>query len=314
MIYRFATLDHRPIAAKAANDKLFAGGPVYGIEVTVPALVGRLVGNPNPQANGGDHPTAAIEAALTVELPDDRVTLATVKPDLDSVGAMAVLEYRRRHEGSFRMLLRADVMARITHIANADKFARSEWRPAALPTGDNPWPGGTRSAGLTRELAAINMTAKNFRASLDERVEAVLRWLLHGEEPALYRDRVEAERQGLIAALEDGSITARTLAGGRIVGVCGANKASLLVGYSLAPVVIAFNSQFRVPGGKPHAKYTVAQFQAGYVDLKAVFAELSELESGWDGTRTIGGSPRRGKASKLAMKQVARVVQAQLLK
>ena len=94
--YRFAALDARPIpAAQAANDVIFAEAPhgVLGIEVTVPALAGRCVlGNIDPQHTGGDASHAAIEEALTVPLPPDGATLATVRPDLDSVGAMACLD------------------------------------------------------------------------------------------------------------------------------------------------------------------------------------------------------------------------------
>jgi len=65
MAYKFAILDPRPIpAAIEANDKVFASGPVYGVEVTVPALAKRCTFNLDPQHTGGDASRAAIEYAV----------------------------------------------------------------------------------------------------------------------------------------------------------------------------------------------------------------------------------------------------------
>ncbi|MFC3986853.1 hypothetical protein, partial [Streptosporangium jomthongense] len=88
MIYTFATLDPRPTdSARTANDALLAK-EVLGVEVTVPVLADRCTaGNLDPQHLGGDAATAAIEAALTWPLPPAHTTLATVRPDADSVGA-----------------------------------------------------------------------------------------------------------------------------------------------------------------------------------------------------------------------------------
>src|SRR3989338_3386224 len=83
--YNYALLDPRNIPAAAeANDKVFAN-PVYGIEVTVPALAKRCIFNLDPQHSGGDANRAAIEDALTAELPTEGSTLATVRADLDAV-------------------------------------------------------------------------------------------------------------------------------------------------------------------------------------------------------------------------------------
>lgn len=93
--YKFALLDpRRGPQAEAANDRVFDAGPVYGVEVTVPALAERCVENFDPQHTGGDVSTAAIEVALVCELPPAGVTLATVRPDLDAFGTMAVLAMR----------------------------------------------------------------------------------------------------------------------------------------------------------------------------------------------------------------------------
>lgn len=55
----FALLDPRPIPAAAeANDRVFNAGPVLGIEVTVPALAARCIGNIETPSTRGAMPAA----------------------------------------------------------------------------------------------------------------------------------------------------------------------------------------------------------------------------------------------------------------
>lgn len=98
-IYKCATLDPRNIsAAQVANDLVFQNPDgVFGIEVTVPALAARCsLGNLDPQHGEQIGHQSAIEAALTCELPPDGTTIATIRADLDSIGAMVILVLRQR--------------------------------------------------------------------------------------------------------------------------------------------------------------------------------------------------------------------------
>ncbi len=304
-MYRYAIFDPRP-TGKKTNERVFAAGGVYGIEVTIPALAERCIANLDPQHTGGDANRAAIEEALTAELPPEGATLATVRVDLDSVGAMAVLTLRAKGESL------EPAMDRIHLVAESDKFARGGWpgrRP--LPTRDNPWPEEQASAGSSRPLAAIAVAVSDFRVPIEERVALMERWLLTGEEPAKYREKVEKERAEMISALESGVIKVREAAGGKIAVVESIHRAATSVGYCIAPVVVALNPEFRFQGGESIRKFTVCQFEAGYVDLRAVFADLSELEPGWGGSPTIGGSPQ-GISSTLTTEQVVEVVERHL--
>ena len=206
MTYRFALLDLRPIpAAEEGNAKLL-GPNTLGIEVTIPALAARCgLGNLDPQHSGGDASRAALEEALNwrtygpeAELPPDGATLATVRADLDAVGAMAVFSLRREvdwGEDEENPLLESEFLGRIGMIAESDKFGRGCWpgqRP--LPSGDNPWPEGSASAESSRPLAAIAAAVMDFKVPLTDRVSVMERWLLTGEEPEQYRAQVERER------------------------------------------------------------------------------------------------------------------------
>ncbi len=306
-MYNFALLDPRNVpAAQAANDAVFAGAPqgVLGIEVTVAALAAKCVlGNIDPQHSGGDASRAAIEEALEVELPPDGATLATVRADLDALGAMAVLAMRA--DGA---ALGAAALARVGDIAAADKFARGGWpgvRP--LPTTDNPWPAEGAGASDSRPLAAMAAAVADFRVPIEERVAQMRHWLLTGEEPARYRAQVETERTDLVRALEAGEIKISPALDGRVAVVESAHRAAMMVGYASAPVVIAINPVFRVSAGEAHRKLTIAAFEPRWCDIRAALGQLAELEPGWGGSPTIGGSPQ-GVSSALTTEQVVEVV------
>ena len=303
-MYRYALLDPRPIPAAAeANDKIL-GAQTLGIEVTVPALAARCgLGNIDPQHSGGDATRAAIEEALSVEIPPEGATLATVRADLDAIGAMAILAIRARGEAL------ESAMGRIELVAKSDKASRGGWpgvRP--LPTTENPWPEDEDGQGTGRPLAAIGGCIADFKLPVGERVTAMETWLLSGEEPAKYREAHERERVELVVALESGAINAQTVESGRIAVVESTHRAATMVGYMLAPVVVALNPEFRVSGGEPHKKFTVGVFEAGkFADIKSALSELSTLEAGWGGSPTIGGSPQ-GVSSTLTIDQVVEVV------
>ncbi len=305
---KFAVLDPRPIPAAAeANDRVFGLGPVIGVEVTIPALASRCVINIDPQHAGGNKDIAAIEAAMVVNLwenGDDEFTIVTVRPDLDSIGSMAVLEIRS--DGYGRDLIR-NGLGRISQIATADKFARGGWPgPMSLPTNSDPWTNNSDCAN-SRSLAAIAAAVADFRVPIRERVNMMKEWLLIGQEPLSYRLQVERERQEMIAAIDSGAIKIIRIVGGRIAVVVSEHRAATSIGYSCAPVVIALNPAFRQGPGEPYRKFTVCAFEAKYADIKSALAELAELEPGWGGSPTIGGSPQ-GVSSKLTIDQVVDAV------
>ncbi len=99
---------------------------------------------------------------------------------------------------------------------------------------------------------------------------------------------------------------------GEVAVVTSTHRAATGVGYMLAPVVVALNPEFRVQGGEPHRKFTICQFSSGYCDISGALQELSELEKGWGGSPSIGGSPQ-GVSSTLTTEQVVEVITRHLL-
>jgi hypothetical protein len=318
-MFNFRIFDPRPIpVAIEANEKVFASGPVYGIEVTVPALASRCVTNIDPQHSGGNHELAAIEMALNIDLPAAGSVLATVRADLDSIGAMAILAMRA--DGVDFFITReiegddfAATLERIALIAMSDKFARGGWQGVKeLPTMENLFDDSTASTETDTRLAPIAAAVGDFKATLSDRVETLKKWLLTGEEPAGYREKFVAERQALAKAIADGTIDAKLVAEGKIARVISTHRAATSIGYCLAPVVVALNPKFSFQGSESHAKFTICQFAPGYVDLKSALSELNEIEAGWGGSSTIGGSPQ-GVSSALTIEQVVEAVTKHLM-
>lgn len=303
ILYR--VFDPRPQGAEA-NEAIFALGPVLGVEVTISTLADRCkLGNIDPQHSKGNADLSAIEYAMfnmdSAFINEDIVVLATVRADLDSLGAMVVIaaEIEGLSAGNFR--------DRAMLVAQADKFARGGWRKSALPSMSNLWPEESASAESSAELAAIAAAVADFKVSLDTRVQWMRDWLLAGDEPAGYREKVENERCDLVKALESGDVKISQTFNSKVVVVITHHRAATMIGYASAPVVVALNPEFRFQGGDPYRKFTICQFTADYVDLKSVLADLSALENGWGGSPTIGGSPQ-GVSSKLSVQQVAEAV------
>lgn len=337
--YNFAILDPRNIpAAQAANDKIFSsecgvclhssgeldrqvchecGGtgrvaiPVLGIEVTVPALASRCsLGNIDPQHDGSNSGLAAIEVALTCELPPAGATLVTVRPDMDAFGNMAIVAMRA--DGRFQTLCedqnsQYEFDGRVSAIASADKARTDVWAPRDLSVV------AVEEAAKAAPLAAIAAAVADFKLSAADRVAMVESWLLSGEEPAGYRDRYVANQLDAARAYESGAATVIVEDG--IAVVTSTHRAATAVGYARAPVVVAVNPEFKGNDGKlpAHTKYTVCQYSTGHVDLVAALAELRVLEPGWGGSPTMVGSTQ-GESSPLSPDQVVSVVKAHLRK
>jgi len=372
-MYQYALLDPRPTdAARAANDAVFGCGHacdyhsgtgyepgcgdcaasfprVVGIEVTVPALAARCATNIDPQhwpfTATPEADVAAIDVCLCCEIPPDGATLVTVRPDLDSIGAMAVFELRRSgrltldpvicadgwgDDGYMRHLDGGDagaLMRRLEAVSAADRFARAPWPgPRPLPSVEDRWPSEQAGASDTRELAAIAALVSDPARSVESRVLAMADWLVSGDcvgvPLKVYEYRVESERNELISALDYTDIYAPgTVMSAFEYGweglsaeislpcavVWSTHRAATRLGYCLAPVVVAENPEFRLGNGPEHRKITICAWDASHCDIRAALTELAALEPGWGGSSTIGGSPQ-GVSTGLSIGQIVEIV------
>lgn len=313
MIYNFATLDPRP----GADNSAVLGADTLGIEVTIPALAAQCgLGNIDPQHSGTSSHSAAIIAALDAPLPPAGSTLVTVRPDLDSVGAMAVLELRAggwAHGGRMHPVIEA--------IARADAFAYGPWpgiRP--IPSTMREWSGWEVTTTAHPYLAAAAALVADRSMPMVDRVDAMMQAIRGKSDERFvpYAARAQGEKDALLASIESGA-TSVFLEDGepRIARVISTHLGALDIGYHLAPVVVASNPEMRGPDGA-YLKHTVCQWRAGYVDLRAAAAALNRHEEeyggtpGWGGSATIIGSPQ-GVSSILFNRAVAGIVKGYLL-
>lgn len=269
--YRHILLDPRGVDCMLPADTL-------GLEVTIPALAARCrLGNVDPQhrPEGGE---AAIEAALTWPLPPAGATLATIRPDADAFGAMAVLGLR----ASGRPIGPA-AQRRIAAIARHDRFDRGAW------PGRRPMP--PAMAELAAEAACngcvgLIRAIASCRSDPEAGVALARAWILTGRPGAGTVACDSAAR--LLAALRDGRVSVTPANGGRVAVVAGHVPGTLGLGYRLAPIVIGVD-----PGDSAAPRrIVIAQWQPGHLDLGRVLAQLTADEPGWGGSPTLIGSPQ----------------------
>jgi hypothetical protein len=324
--------------------RITAPSQTLGIEATRPDTIQRCgLGNIDEQHRQGGDGRAAIEVALTYPLPADGTHLVTDRPDLDSIGAMAVL--------SIRLLgveLSLPALERIAMVAAADSFhAPAEWAPSPLPTVEQPWPSGPAAMSEVREFGAI--VAFLLAASSATAVAMVAGWLLFGEpeteptpeivaawqvvdliDPGIMRNdprgpypfwvfpsaRAEAESMRYrIAVTARDALTVRDG-----VAYVTSDLPALGLGYRVAPVVVLTNPWFCGPrAGGPVKKVTIAFYRSpGEEQLQSLVDALNAAEGlapgeggGWGGNLRSGiiGSPQ-GRAPRATPEQIEAAVRA----
>ena len=278
MHYKYYAIDPRP-QSKEQNLEVFKeNGSCFGIEMTIPDYKEYFEENVDPQHTHKMDISAIMwiyENIQDEDLPDDGSLLVTVRPDLDSIGSMALLEILRDYT-----LVNEDIYKRLKLIDESDRFAHGEWKKKPLPTKVEIGP-----------LDAIGMASMDFKLPLEKRVELLKDFLLNGNIPQEYTNRVLVEKEQISAALSSGEIKIIDLGGYSYVE--STHRSGTTIGYCFNPVVIAMNPEFTTGRGeKPHRKYSICQYQEGHIDLEKLLGVLQNIEPGWGGSSTFIGSPQ----------------------
>lgn len=238
----------------------------------------------------------AVEQALACTLPVDGAVIATIRPDADSVGAMAVLANRGSNRRCDKRLVAA--------IAAVDKHG-----PLAVGFED-----------LRPLTVAIARKAAAAKVPLTERVVWVADLLAgdsasHSEEIAeLNRAREEEFAQALRCSAVE------LVASGKVAVVESTHRFATEIGYQRgAPIVVAYNPRmpvdFRDPAKGTYRKFTVCRYNEFVpFDLTMIRDELNALETArcddgltWGGQMNIIGSPQ-GRSSTLTKEEVVGIV------
>jgi hypothetical protein len=323
-------LDPRPTEQDDQIQKIIQakaeGKITIGLEVTIAAFAQHLDYNIDPQHTDDQQDYSCIlacaEGALSKPFSEgDRFAFFTVRPDLDSIGAYVVANWLLQcGESELEHCISPQAYDRIQSVHRVDCFLNSgKWSACEL-----------FSEGYERpELAAIARCVSDFKATVEYRVAAMEAWLQYGIEPEGYREAYERDRYQVADAIATGATKAQAYAcdfqsgtdwrpvesvnlGGHdragYAYVESELRAATSIGYSKAPVVVAYNPEFPDRNLGKVKKFTICQYALGYCDLKEVFARLNEMEAGWGGSPTIGGSPQ-GVSSALSPEVVCQVVQ-----
>lgn len=274
-IYNFVQLDPRPGRENPEYQ--------FGIEVTIP-VPDRVVNLDHHGPKATAETPAACEQALTCELPPEGSTIATVRPDADSITAMAVLQQRANGWPINKDLVRA--------IGQMDRY-------------------GPKVAEEEQEyhdlVVAIARYSTDFKAPLLSRVNfaqcALAGTANIGIVARLVAER-DAEYEAALAASE-----VQVIIPDKLVYVESTHRFATSIGYQHATTVVAFNPEMPIRGEEgTYKKFTVCRWDSNVpTDMDGALAELRELEDGWGGRGDIFGSPQN-RDSELAPIQVVATV------
>jgi hypothetical protein len=310
--YKVGSLNpHKSENATKQNGALLQEG-AFGIGVIQDDLARRCIYNivsHTPYFSlgmpGCDEGYRAIEIAATVELPKEGTMLVTSSENIDTVGAMAVLDLRMQSR-ELSQLPQAE-LGRIKDVANSLRFQSGRWPgKTPLPRAACKWPVGLGYPQCRKDIAPVSMMVTDPTVRLELRVAAFQNWLVDGKTPLKYSAAASQRRSEIIAEIETSRTTISLNEGGQIATVVSKNPNALILGYSLAPVVVAYNSAHVIQGGMAHKKFTVAAFNSAYLDTESACADLKSAEPGWGGRNYIG-SPQ-GLDSELSLDEVVEIV------
>lgn len=320
--YEYLALFYRTAEEKAALIQKLRENPTFGVEVTDPDLAAELVGNIDPQHLDGDLKTAAIIVAVDHAAPETD-KLATVRPDLDAIGSISVLNITKHLNetygittfseiGSIKGVSTDDVFERTNQIAKADQHGRGEWPGRRQVPKPGDIPDIQVYSGIPAGLARL---VSNFRTPLEERVELIETWLLTGECAGLeeanehvqrsYDKAIRETQYSNVVINEDGEISvvqiedsadftdAQEFEGTTVAGITSVysnNRGAVGLGYTQTPIVFAYTDKFLFRDGTIGPKFTLAQYDEGYIDLVAFRDEIRELDPNAGGSKVIIGS------------------------
>lgn len=226
----------------------------------------------------------------------------TIKSDIDSIASMALLSMLIAPD--FR--LDGDVILRLIAIAKSDKHGRENWKTRKNDyfkfENHNPY-------GLPY---GVPYMCSYYKIKTSEKVKKIKEYLKTGEFNDLdkYNELVEKNLKKSIKDTETDIIVNK-----KLVYVKSKHRGATSKGYQVAPVVIAHNPSFNFGKGNSKTKgqkYTIAQYDNGFIDLDKVLNEILLLEDGWGGSSILIGSPQ-DRPSDLAIDQLINITKKHLL-
>jgi hypothetical protein len=259
--------------------------------VVTKTLASKLAFNIDPQHTEKRSDTSAILEALKrkeelkEKLKDKSITMVTERADVDSAGAMAIIDLIRSDQTD--KLNDQELIARVQQINDFDNFtSNSKWQLKSI---DEAICANTKIAGIHKAMGDISL-------SLGDKVSIMKEWLVTGKQPKKYIEAFNQDVAKIKASLADGNMKLYKTEKG-IAIVESTLPLGTVVGYTLSPVVIAINNKFIDPATKQEiVKYTICQYTGmDCVDFLELTKALNNLEGNtqgkWGGNPNLIGSP-----------------------
>lgn len=263
---------------------------IVGIEVTNPELSMYCNLSIDPQHDTTNNDMTSVEYVFNYQdnlletcLIFDNICFVTLKPDMDSVCAMALMSVMLKQE----LLIDGNIIYRLKAIARSDRHGRSNWKSRRE---DYFHFKDYNIYGVPIGLASMT---SDFKLELDPKVKHMISYLLTGT----FED---IDRYTSLTLKNIKRSTKNTnydiIVPSKLVFVRSNYRGAVAFGYKMASTVIAKNSTFCFGIGidkKVGKKITIAQYEDDkFIDLIGLKNELNRLEYGWGGSSVIIGSPQ----------------------
>lgn len=213
----------------------------------------------------------------------DKICMVTIKPDMDSIGAMSILTLLLTNQ----FHLDGDMVLRLKAIAKSDRHGRTNWKNRR----DDYFHFENYNAqGLPAGLAYMT---SDHKIDTEQKVKNMIQYFQTGEFPTLPKYN-ETVMKNLKKSSKSTSI--QIIVPKRLSIVCSNYRGAVAYGYKHTSTVIAKNPNFVFGIGNTKIigkKVTIAQYEDNkYIDLVGLCSRLNELELGWGGSSVIIGSPQ----------------------
>ncbi len=257
----------------------------FGVEITLPGYENIPNLDHHQPGDTSETPSSA-EQALICKIPEKGINIATVRPDADTITAMAVLHLR------------------MNNISFNESIVREVGRFDRL---------GPSAGKMNTTVSAIWELALDFSKSMEARVLTLARILTEKLSEKELEDISSKRVQKLIDARNNSKIEVMKVHGTGIAIIESSHRFATNLGYELAPVVLAKNPvmpiDFKDPSKGTYTKYTICRYDNNIpCDIPAILNELGSLERGWGGRGDIIGSPQ-GISSTLTSDTILSIIQ-----
>jgi hypothetical protein len=231
-----------------------------------------------------------------------KVMMVTVKTDIDSIASMALLTMT--NDDTFK--LDGDIVLRLIAIAKSDKHGRENWKNRK---NDNFNFDNYNIYGLPY---GVQYMCSDYKLKTVTKVKKIIEYLKTGSFDDLTKYNLLVGKN-LKKSIKD--TTSEIIIPEKLSFVTSRYRGATSKGYQDSPVVIAQNPLFSFGKGNTKlkgTKYTIAQYDEGYVNLNNVLNDILELEEDWGGSSVIIGSPQ-DKPSKLKKNQLIKIVKNHII-